>query len=43
MIITNLANCGLIASQVTNEDLRMVLDNFLNGGQTFNNRTVTTK
>lgn len=40
LMITNLANCGLIASQVSNEDLRMVLDNFLNGGETFKNRTV---
>ena len=41
ILISNLANCGLIASQVSNEDLRMILDNFLNGGKTFNNRTVT--
>ena len=40
LMITNLANCGLIASQVSNEDLRMILDNFLNGGKTFKNRTV---
>jgi hypothetical protein len=33
-LISNLATCGLIASQVSNEDLRMILDNFLNGGQT---------
>ena len=25
----------------TNEDLRMILDNFLNGGKTFTERTVT--
>jgi len=33
-LINNLATCGLIASQVSNEDLRMILDNFLNGGMT---------
>ena len=38
--ISNLATAGLIASQTSNEDLRMILDNFLNGGNTFNNRTV---
>ena len=31
-LINNLASCGLVASQTSNEDLRMVLDNFLNGG-----------
>ena len=40
-MINNLASCGLIASQTSNEDLRMILDNFLNGGKTFTNRTVT--
>mgnify|MGYP007045707214 CR=1 FL=1 len=29
-----LANCGLNAFQVSNSDLRMILDNFLNGGVT---------
>ncbi len=33
-LITNLANAGLSSQQVTNDDLRMILDNFLNGGQT---------
>ncbi|MFA5407893.1 MAG: hypothetical protein WC343_03880 [Bacilli bacterium] len=33
-IINNLAVCGLNASQTTNDDLRVILDNFLNGGQT---------
>jgi hypothetical protein len=33
-IINNLASCGLNASQTTNDDLRVVLDNFLNGGMT---------
>jgi hypothetical protein len=33
--LTNgLAGCGLNAVQTTNEDLRVVLDNFLSGGQT---------
>ena len=40
-LINNLASCGLIASQTSNEDLRMVLDNFLNGGQSYTERTVT--
>ena len=42
-LINNLATCGLIASQTSNDDLRMVLDNFLNGGETYKNRTVTTE
>jgi len=33
-IINGLASCGLNASQTTNEDLRVILDNFLNGGST---------
>lgn len=40
-LINNLATCGLIASQVSNEDLRMILDNFLNGGKQYTERTVT--
>lgn len=40
-LINNLATCGLIASQTSNEDLRMILDNFLNGGTTYKNRSVT--
>ena len=39
-LINGLASCGLIGSQTSNEDLRMILDNFLNGGQKFENRTV---
>ncbi len=39
-LINNFASCGLIASQTSNDDLRMILDNFLNGGVTFKNRTV---
>ena len=34
LLINGLATCGLNASQVSNEDLRVVLDNFLNGGKT---------
>ena len=40
-MINNLARCGLVASQTSNDDLRMILDNLLNGGTTFKNRTVT--
>lgn len=40
LLINNLASCGLIASQTSNEDLRMILDNFLNGGTRFNSGTV---
>lgn len=39
-LINNLASCSLIASQTSNEDLRMILDNFLNGGVSFTNGTV---
>lgn len=35
-LITMLANSGLNSHQVTNDDLRVILDNFLNGGQTTN-------
>ena len=34
MLINGLASCGLNASQTTNDDLRVILDNFLNGGST---------
>lgn len=33
-LISNLASAGLTSFQATNEDLRMILDNFLNGGET---------
>ena len=33
-MINHLATCGLNASLVTNSDLRLILDNFLNGGKT---------
>ena len=32
LLINGLASCGLNASQATNDDLRVVLNNFLNGG-----------
>ena len=31
-IITGLANCGLDSAQTSNDDLRVIIDNFLNGG-----------
>ena len=31
-LISGLANSGLNSNQVSNDDLRMILDNFLNGG-----------
>jgi len=34
LLINGLAGCGLSASQTSNDDLRIVLDNFLNGGKT---------
>ena len=34
LLINGLSGCGLVASQTTNEDLRIILDNFLNGGVT---------
>lgn len=33
-LINNFASAGLNTFQTTNDDLRMILDNFLNGGQT---------
>ena len=39
-LITGLANSGLEAVQVSNDDLRIILDNFLNGGMTTNFGTV---
>ena len=35
-LITMFANAGLNSHQVTNDDLRVILDNFLNGGQSVN-------
>lgn len=34
LLINGLSGCGLVASQTSNEDLRIILDNFLNGGST---------
>lgn len=39
-LINNMASSGLIASQTSTDDLRMILDNFLNGGTKFDSRTV---
>lgn len=39
-LISNFAAAGLNCHQVTNDDLRIILDNFLNGGQTTNFGTV---
>ena len=33
-LITQFGNAGLSSHQTTNEDLRIILDNFLNGGVT---------
>ncbi len=33
-MISNLANCGLNSQQTSNNDLRIILDNFFNGGVT---------
>ena len=32
LLINGLAGCGLNASQVSNDDLRIIINNFLNGG-----------
>lgn len=34
MLINGLASCGLVGSQASNADLKVVLENFLNGGNT---------
>ena len=39
-LVTGLANAGLEATQVSNDDLRIILDNFLNSGMTTNFWTV---
>ncbi|MEG0026180.1 MAG: hypothetical protein RR847_02455 [Bacilli bacterium] len=41
-LITSLANSGLNSHQATNDDLRLILDNFLNGGQSTRFGTVMT-
>jgi len=40
MLINALATAGLSAKQTSNEDLRVILDNFLNGGKTTDFGTV---
>lgn len=39
-LISGLSTAGLIANQTNNEDLRTIIDNFLNGGSTTNFGTV---
>ena len=39
-LINHLATAGLTARQTSNEDLRVILDNFLNGGRSFEFGTV---
>jgi hypothetical protein len=39
-MISGLAGAGLQASQTSNDDLRIILDNLLNGGETINFGTV---
>ena len=39
-LISGLASVGLTASQTSNNDLRMILDNYLNDGEQINFRTV---
>lgn len=34
-MINSLASAGLVASQTSNDDLRMIIDNFLNGGKKY--------
>lgn len=43
LLINGLAGCGLNATQTSDDDLRIVLDNFLNGGQTTKFGTVVTQ
>ena len=42
-LINNMAGTGLIATQTSNEDLRSILDNFLNGGVTYKSGSVITQ
>ena len=39
-VMLGLSNCGLDSMQTSNADLRMILDNFLNGGMTTENKVV---
>lgn len=40
-LISGLANCTLNGKQVSNDDLRVILDNFFNGSEEFNFRAVS--
>ena len=40
LMINGLASAGLVSSQATNDDLRSILDNFLNSGTTYHFGTV---
>ena len=42
-MINGFAGASLVASQVSNDDLRVILDNFLNGGVRTDFRTVVVK
>lgn len=42
-LINGFTSCGLIAMQTTNEDMRTLLDNFLNGGESTEFGTVLIK
>lgn len=42
-MITGFANCSLSVSQTTDDELRIILDNFLNGGVRTDFRTVITQ
>lgn len=39
-VILGLSNCGLESAQVSNSDLRVILENFLNGGMITENKVV---
>lgn len=39
-MINGMASCGMIASQTSNDDLRMIVDNFLNAGRSYESGTV---
>ena len=43
MLVEGFAGAGLSASQTSNDDLRVILDNFLNGGVRTDFRTVVVK
>lgn len=43
IVINGFASCGLVCSQTSDDDLRIILDNFLNGGVRSNFGTVVLK